>query len=167
MYGCATFFYWRSFLDLYSFFTMRFPRRSTLAVLAALAMGACGFAGDVTPNLIRFEVSGSEGETVSLIATSFFVAAEDEFGTIQVSILLADTIAMTLPIDTVFDIEFEHQIFFQMRPMVKAELDVRVEIHVDGRSLMNDRGLIFLLAPWRFVYLFNRVFATDNIDVVI
>lgn len=137
------------------------------AVLAGLAMGACGFAGDTTPSVISLEVSGNEGETVNLIATSFFVAAEDEFGTIQVSILLADTISLTLPIDTVFGIELEQQIFFQLSPMVEDELDVRVEIRVDGRSLMNDRGLIFLATPWRFVYLFNRVFGSDNIDVVI
>ena len=146
---------------------MRFRRRYIFVVLVALAVGACDFARDATPNVISLKVSGSEGETVSLIATSYFVAAEDEFGTIQVSILLADTLPMTLPIDTVFDIELEQQIFFQLNPIVEVELDVRVEIHVDNRSLMNDRGLIFLATPWRFVYLFNRVFGSDNIEVVI
>ena len=146
---------------------MRFPRRLMLAVLAPLAMGACNFTTDTTPTLISLEVSGSEGETVKLIATSFFVAAEDEFGTIQVSILLSDTLVMTLPFDTVFNIEIDRQMFFQMSPAVEDELDVRVQIHVDDRTLLNDRGLIFLVSPWRFVYLFNRVFGSDNIDVVI
>lgn len=140
----------------------------TALALALLATGlsACSIFEDRTPEFINVRMDGPAGELVTVVYSKQFVAGVDEVGITRVQVFGADTVVHSLPVDTVIDVRLERRLFLQAAPPVLDSVDVSVEIDVDGRSLYDRSGKIFLSTPWLFLYQFNAR-STDAIEVII
>jgi hypothetical protein len=149
------------------FLSMRTRRiRSCLAAAGVLAVGACGFFEDPTPETLFFTLSGPAGTQVEVVYSTQFVAGVNELGVTEVQVFLTDTVVHTLPIDTLFDISIDRRWFVQVTPLGVDEASVQARVDVDDRTVLNEQGLIFPATPWRFAYLFNQT-VTRSIDVVL
>ncbi|NNF14626.1 MAG: hypothetical protein HKN72_15470 [Gemmatimonadetes bacterium] len=137
------------------------------AVLAAaFASTGCSIFEDPTPETISVQLTGSAGTTVLAIYSQVFVAGVNrETDITEVRLSGADSVMQTLPIDTIVDIAASRQFFLQIETMPGDTADVRVQIDVDSRNVVNSSGLIFPGLPWRYVYQFNRPL-TDVVEVV-
>lgn len=144
-------------------------RRSSAALLAGLltiATVACGWFEDPTPENIRVRLSGDAGRQVRLVFSSQFVAAIDEAGVTQVSILHSDTLTRTLPVDTTMYIGIDRRMFVEVVPLDADEVQIQARIDVDDRTQLDERGLVRASDPWRYAYLFNQI-VTRIIDTSI
>lgn len=137
-----------------------------VAVAAALLAGAvgCSLFQDQSPEFLSFQLEGSPGEEVLAIYSTAFVAGVNELGVTEVRIFSSDSVVSTLPIDTVFSIAANQQFFVQIEPVDTVDVDVRVDI--DGRNILDNEGLIFPEAPWRYVYQFNQLL-TELVEVIL
>jgi hypothetical protein len=146
---------------------MRYRRtRFCLVAASALAVGACGFFEDPTPETLFFTLSGSAGTQVEVVYSTQFVAGVTELGVTEVRVFLADTVVHTLPIDTVFDISVDRRWFVQVTPLGVEQASVQARVNVDDRRLLDEAGLILEADPWRYAYLFNQL-VTRTIDIVL
>ncbi|MGD2069454.1 MAG: hypothetical protein PVI57_12325 [Gemmatimonadota bacterium] len=133
--------------------------------LCCLTVGACGFE-DPTPSDIFFAITGSEGAQVQLVTSTQFAAGVNELGVTEVTLLHADTVTRTLPVDTVVSVRIDHRFFIEVLPLEGDSLPVRVEVDVDDRRLYGRSGLVVRESPFRYVYVFNQPL-TEIVDVVL
>lgn len=146
---------------------MRYRRtRFLLAAVGALAVGACGFFEDLTPETLFFTLSGPAGTQVEVVYSTQFNAGVNEVGVTEVQVFLSDTVVHTLPIDTVFDISVDRRWFVQVTPLAVEQASVQARVDVDDRRLLDESGLILQAEPWRYAYLFNQT-VTRTIDIVL
>lgn len=129
--------------------------RRLLTALAVLLMGASGCFEDLRPRLVNIRVDGPAGAPVELHMTKNFFAGIDENGVTQVTAFTLDTVRTVLPMDTSVSVSLEQRFFMQLLPRQADSLDVSLDIDIDGRSRVDDRGLIFAADPFRFVFMFN------------
>lgn len=145
---------------------MRKTKAAIGAVLVTFALTGCEIFEDQTPEFINVRMGGPVGEMVTVIYSKQFVAGVDETGVTQVEIFGSDTVFHTLPVDTVIDVRLERRLFLQAAPQAADSVNVDVRIEVDGRSLFDRSGNLFLSAPWLFLYQYNAR-PTDQIEVII
>lgn len=131
---------------------------------AALLVTACGFE-DPTPETLTFRMDGPAGTPVDFIFSKYFVAGTNELGETLVSVAQSDTVRMTLPVDTVFDIVVEKRWLVLALPVEGDGIDVDVSIDVNDRNLVREEGKLYVDPPWRFVYMFNQMIS-ESVDVV-
>ena len=127
-------------------------------VLLAGLVGCDSLLGDdPIPETIRYRVQGDPGTAVQLIVSKQFVSGVTEEGITEVSLFVADTLDVTLPVDEDFDISLERRFFLQaIAADTTQDVSARVIVDVDGRSLFDDEGQLPDDPPFRFVYVFNQ-----------
>jgi len=135
-------------------------------VCVALGLTACEVFEDQTPEFIHFRMSGTVGETVTVIYSKQFVAGVNESGVTRIQVFGADTVLHTLPIDTIIDVRLEQRIFLQARGSESDTVYVDVKVDVNDRGLYDRDGGLFPGIPWYFLYQFNQRF-TDDVEIVI
>jgi hypothetical protein len=129
--------------------------------VAPLLAGACGWFDDPAPDRARVVVEGEAGKEVRLIISTQFVASVNDQGQTRVVLFQADTVIVTLPFETVYTIEEDHQ-FFSETARLEADLqNVRVQIYLDHRKEFDAGGPLLPDQPYRFVYTFNRATTRD------
>jgi len=147
----------------------RMIRFSTKAFGLALllVLTGCGFFEDQVPEDIFFRMTGPTGSQVTVIYSKQFVAGVNEIGETRVEVFGADTVVHTLPIDTIIDVRLEQRLFLMATPVMPVDtLEVETRVDVDGRNIFLDKGDLFPLVPWKFLYQYNVLFTSD-IEVVI
>ncbi|MGH7501618.1 MAG: hypothetical protein ACREL7_07650 [Longimicrobiales bacterium] len=136
-----------------------------LPVLLALGLGAgCDWFDDPSPEEARVVIDGDAGTTITLIASSKFVAGVNELGVTRVEILESDTILTSLPFDRTFDIRGDYRFFVQASRLDADVGSLRMQVFVDEDREFDEAGSLLADAPFRFVYQFNQ-FLTDVIEV--
>ncbi len=131
-----------------------------------VALAACSVFEDQSPENLGFRLEGQPGTTVMAIYSTEFVAAVNEVQVTQVRVFRSDTVMATLPIDTIISIVENQQFFVQIEPMPADTVNAVVRVDVDGRTLVDNSGLIFPESPWNYVYQFNQLL-TDLVEVVL
>ena len=127
---------------------------------------ACEIFENQTPETLTFRMDGQAGDTVSVVYSKGFLAANDETGVTRVQIFESDTVKLTLPIDTVFDIRVERQMFIQALTFANDTVDVDVQVDVNDRGVFAGTGKLFPTVPWYFLYRFNQA-PTQTIEIVL
>ncbi len=138
-----------------------------MAAVAVFVVGsfACEVFQDPTPEFLIFHMNGTPGTLATAIYSKEFVIGISEDGTTRVQLFGTDTVAHTLPIDTVIDIRFARQLYIQVDASPLDTLDVTVTVDIDDRNIFDDTGKIYPDDPWQYLYVFNRRFA-NALDVV-
>ena len=144
--------------------TMINIRRIAVGLALLAGASACSLFQDQAPEFLSFRLEGSPGEQVLAIYSTAFVAGVNEIGVTEVRIFSSDSVLATLPIDTTFNIAANQQFFVQIEPVDTVDVGARIEI--DGRSVVDNDGLIFPQSPWRFVYQFNQLL-TELVEVIL
>ena len=127
---------------------------------------ACEIFENQTPEMLTFRMAGQAGDTVSVVYSKGFLAANDETGVTRVQLFEADTVKQTLPIDTVIDIRVQRQMFIQALTYATDTVDVDVQVDVNERGVFTGSGKLFPAVPWYFLYRFNQA-PTQTIEIVI
>lgn len=141
-------------------------------VCAALALTCwaatgCEIFEDQTPDTISFRMTGTPGDSVTIVYSKQFVSATNEVGVTQLEMFRSDTVRHVLPIDTIIDVRLERQLFLIASPrFVGDTIDVSVDILVNDRSLFDDDGRIYPDDPWLFLYRFNAP-PTQSVEIVL
>jgi len=135
-------------------------------ILVAVAVTACSWFEDPTPEYLRFQLSGPSGATVDVVYSTQFVAGVDEQGVTHVSLYWADTLRRSLPIDTTVYIGIDRRFFVEVKPIQPDPAAVDVRVDVDNRPQIAEGGTIQSSKPWRYAYLFNQRI-TRIIDTVL
>lgn len=141
--------------------TLRFGWLSAILLLTGCAL----LGDDPTPEFVSMSVSGEAAEPVSLVLSTFFNTGVDELGVNRVSLGFADTLAVTLPFDTVVDVRVQQRFFVEIAATEADTANARMTVEVDGRSVFDDTRQVSADDPFRFLYLFNVRQTGTNIEV--
>ena len=136
-------------------------------LLTCAALSGCEVFEDQSPRTLSFRMTGTPGDSVTVIYSKQFVSATNETGVTQIQLFGADTVRHALPIDTVIDVRLERQLFISARPQIVGDtINVNVEVFVNDRSIFDGTGNIYPDDPWLFLYRFNAP-PTQAVEIVI
>lgn len=127
-----------------------------IALVAAVSLAGCDsiLGENKTPEMISWQVQGEAGTPVELIISKQFVAGVTEAGVTEVAVFDSDTVSTVLPAQGDLDVRLERRFFMQVA--TQDTITGRVNVSVDGRSLLSEQGDILPESPFRFVYVFNQ-----------
>lgn len=147
---------------------MKTLRRAYVALaLIGVSVAGCEIFEDQTPEFISFRMTGTPGDSVTVVYSKQFVSATNEIGVTQLELFRADTVRHVLPIDTIIDVQVERQLFMSAFPQIVGDtIDVSVDILVNDRGLFDSDGKIYPDDPWLFLYRFNAP-PTQSVEIVL
>jgi hypothetical protein len=138
--------------------------------LAGLAVAACGWFDDPTPDRARIIVSGDVGRDVTIVVSQAFNAGLTEAGQTQVQLFAADTLIRPVPFDTVFvlvtgDATGDAKRFFFEASRTDEDIgNFRAQVYLDS-DLEFDQSGTLATEPYLFAYVFNQRL-TSIIEVI-
>jgi hypothetical protein len=144
-----------------------FRRACVALTLTCAALSSCEIFEEQTPETVSFRMTGTAGDSVTVIYSKQFVSATNETGVTQVQLFGADTVRHVLPIDTIIDVRLERQLFISARPQILGDtVNVSVDVTVNQRSVFDGTGNLLPDDPWLFLYRFNAP-PTQAVEIVI
>lgn len=124
-------------------------------VLPALALGACDWFEDPSPDVIRITLEGDPRPFVVITSTEFF-ATSDELGDLSAEVFTADTVRGSLPFDRNWNIKEEQRFYMFAFPADSATVTVRVQVFLDDDQAVDNTLQAGPDNPIRYMYLFNQ-----------
>ncbi|NNF26604.1 MAG: hypothetical protein HKO53_06035 [Gemmatimonadetes bacterium] len=141
---------------------MKFRTFLVFTVLAGSMLGACDWFEDPTPESVRVMIDGTPGDTLLVVTSSVFVAAQNELGETTVNPFVADTTVWVLPVDRTFDIREDQRFLIRGVPADSAaSVSIDVNVQVDSRSPWAADVEVTYVNPFLFLFLFNQEIVSD------
>ena len=132
------------------------------AALLGLSLGACDWFEDPTPESVRVTIDGTPGDSLRVITSTVFIAANDELGGTTVNALAADTAVWFLPVDRMFDIRGDQRFLILALPGDSlAAVPIQANIRIDARTPFVANFDVTQPNPLLFLFLFNQEILSD------
>ena len=133
-----------------------------ITVLTGAALGACDWFDDPTPESVRVIIDGTPGDSLRVVTSTVFVAAQNEFGETTVNSFASDTTVWALPADRTFDIREDQRFLILGIPTDSvASISIDANIRIDSRSPWLADVEVSQQNPFLFLFLFNQEIVSD------
>ncbi|MGI9627462.1 MAG: hypothetical protein ACR2QM_11550 [Longimicrobiales bacterium] len=131
-------------------------------VLMGIVLGGCGWFEDPTPESVRVVIDGTPGDSLRVVTSTVFVAAENESGQTTVNTLTADTATWVLPVDRMFDIRGDNRFLLLALPGDSTlSIPIQANIQIDARTPFASNVDVTQGNPLLFLFLFNQEVLSD------
>lgn len=141
---------------------MKVRRSLVFTVLVGSILGACDWFEDPSPESVRVIIDGTPGDTLVVVTSSVFVAAQNELGETTVNPFDADTTVWVLPVDRTFDIREDQRFLIRGVPADSvSSVSIDANVQIDSRSPWVADVEVTHLNPFLFLFLFNQEIVSD------
>lgn len=135
-----------------------------VSMVLSLAVAACNWFDDPSPDEARLMIDGPAGTQVQLITSTKLLAAVTNEGVTKVEVFDADTTNAVLPFESTYVIR-DDQAFLALTSHLDANVEtMRMRVFLDGTEEFDESGPLEEGVDYRFVYAFNQR-VTPVIDI--
>lgn len=131
-------------------------------VLVGTVLGACDWFEDPSPESVRVSIDGTPGDSLVVVTSTVFVAAQNELGETTVNSFDSDTTVWILPVDRTFDIrEDQRFLIFGVPRDSTGTVSIDANIRIDSRTPWTADIDVTHVNPFLFLFLFNQEIVSD------